>query len=455
MNFLLLFQLFIFMIKSTSANTPPEVYSNITDNLPLQVELPASNIHSLQMIDPYGKSTSVKTSEQKLLLVKNQKDKTNSQYRLFLLIKPPSSEKKIEFKLTKKHLNLVNQYFSKKNPEWEIFPIQNFIQSHPVQIEKQKSNFIIQLVFDRPPTILDSTCKELGIEVDQTQSIDIGQTQLFYAWINCKKAPKVDDYLQHVNIKFSGINTQGKLIAPIHRGFEISNSISQKNGVEGQKYTVSIYSNTIIPKIRWYAGVGLSYLSYSETLGNLKLNELAITPKASAIYWINPGKLNLHVASNFSTPIQSGSANQFSNYGVNIRTQYFLPKIYQSYRVSLAGGAYAWGMLVNENAYGASYLIGPQAFLSFTSSSTTWIEDFFETRLSHQLYFKWASISENIGLSFKDAEYAFGLQVEVSDDETRYPLVFGYDLSRTSFYSNSQLNGMELWSQAISLSTTF
>jgi hypothetical protein len=111
------------------------------------------------------------------------------------------------------------------------------------------------------------------------------------------------------------------------------------------------------------AGVGTTYVSYSEVLSQVNESQLGLTGKAGVAYV--PSRLSID-ASAFATLtdlLVSPSSLPGARYlGLNGRAGYRIPPRPLDLDIAIYAGWYFWTMSVSSDRYGISYLAGPQLF---------------------------------------------------------------------------------------------
>ncbi|HTL13300.1 MAG TPA: hypothetical protein VL588_12480, partial [Bdellovibrionota bacterium] len=107
------------------------------------------------------------------------------------------------------------------------------------------------------------------------------------------------------------------------------------------------------------AGLGATFLSYSENPRNVRLQEFALTPKAGATYPLIRGVLDVggslyfNVLSLSHTP---ASLNSATFLGINGRVGYTLPLTWAGATWKVMGGWYIWTMRTAGRFYGVDLL---------------------------------------------------------------------------------------------------
>lgn len=169
------------------------------------------------------------------------------------------------------------------------------------------------------------------------------------------------------------------------------------------------------------AALGPTYIIFNQNPGAIALTQLALTAKLFGTYQV--GKkwtLGLGafgtVISLMNSPATLPSARFI---GINARVGYLFDKPLGGIRWSLSAGWYYTGMMVQNQAYGISAVMGPQIYV-------------FGLTLNQKMFFylKYAPISTTFGFpSFKSNEIAAGGGYRLSGPSEKAPWQVTVDLS--------------------------
>lgn len=111
------------------------------------------------------------------------------------------------------------------------------------------------------------------------------------------------------------------------------------------------------------ASGGLSFLFYEEPL-TPKLNQLGLTAKLSYTYLLAPPRLDFGFTGYLTAmPLTTSIPGKNARFlGLNVRLGYVLPMVEDPWRLSLMSGVYYTTMIVPDDEFGFSNLMGPQLF---------------------------------------------------------------------------------------------
>ncbi len=148
-------------------------------------------------------------------------------------------------------------------------------------------------------------------------------------------------------------------------------------------------------------GLANTVISYQDTRIPTVFED-AVTGKLSFTNVIVPPHIDAGVSAYFTLlPLHSSATQTFRFLGLNARAGYILPGIDEPWRVSLLGGIYYTTMLVPEENFGFTSLIGPQLFPVIRRK--------FKNGESAVGYFKYSPLGPHLsGLSFSNREIAAG-----------------------------------------------
>ncbi|MCC7440585.1 MAG: hypothetical protein IT285_03065 [Bdellovibrionales bacterium] len=188
------------------------------------------------------------------------------------------------------------------------------------------------------------------------------------------------------------------------------------------------------------AGLGWTYLAYREDPGNIRLSEVALTPKFVAAYPLLPGKIDLGANIFFNVVSLTHSPSTINSVrflGVNGRFGFTLPARWAGATWKLLTGWYLWTMRTEGRAYGVDLLSGPQLFLSaakFPKEGRGWFG-----------YLKYAPIGDiREGISLSHRELAIGGGVQLLSKPNRWGWAITLDLTDARYESELQGNSLVL-----------
>lgn len=199
-------------------------------------------------------------------------------------------------------------------------------------------------------------------------------------------------------------------------------------------------------------GFSITYMSYQEPTRGVSLTEIGLTAKLSANYALIPGKID--VAGNFfgtMLPLSNSTNNALPSaqfFGINIRGGYTLPFQPGGMKWKFWVGEYYWAMVVPNNAYGISTLLGPHILI--TSQSSPYLAHPFA------FYFKYFPIvAPGAPFVFSNMEVAAGGGVQLFVIGRKFPVSATLDLDDIGYVSSDLSDQMSLFSLSLGFQIMF
>lgn len=235
----------------------------------------------------------------------------------------------------------------------------------------------------------------------------------------------------------------------------ISSKIKSEKKISS--FTVVEYFHTKTKRFFWSAGLGVSYLKYTEQPFDINVTEMGLTGKLNVSYVLKPGKWDiggntfgtiLPLTHSISPASISGvTLNPVRFYGINARVGYQLSSDNPSVVWKVLLGGYFWGMNVPGKAYGIKTLFGPQVFLTgaFIKKNGT----------SHYLYTKFAPISETLAVNLSNREVALGGGYQIGALNGRKPIHLTLDLAYLTVGESTAGNTLTLASASLGAQVSF
>ncbi len=203
------------------------------------------------------------------------------------------------------------------------------------------------------------------------------------------------------------------------------------------------YSPSEFHKLSGFAGLGATYITYSETTGteNISLGALSLTVKGGASYFFNK-KLDAGVSFyanilNLMSSVTPATSPAPQFMGINARIGYTaVSKPGWTFRPML--GWYYWKMFVSDKSYGISSLLGPQLVLLNLFPASHGRKMWF--------YIKFAPISSNLSnFSFSSREFAGGVGYPIGSPKSKLKWALTLDISHLSIPASVTANQPSLF----------
>lgn len=355
-------------------------------------------------------------------------------------------------------------------------PITSLSMTYERKGQSRSANMIVKTKYPATKFWTHPDCKKEGIRLKRDRA---GGKNLYVA-INCERTPEgvslfvisSPDSRWKTRVRGKAVPFKGKFwkefkIPPVPIDNKKPKRTLGKILAKGKRerktslYTIVEYLKVENKRFFMSAGLGASYLKYTESPSAVNLTEIGLTGKFSASYVLKPRKWDIGgnvfgtivSLSDSITPAtiqvkgtpKATEAARF--FGINGRIGYQLPSENKSLIFKILFGTYLWGMSVPGDTYGIKTLFGPQLFLT-----SAFIQ---KDGSSHYAYVKFAPIAETFTVSLNNREFALGGGYQVGKLGRKNPIHLTLDLASTSISTTSEGISMTLLSASLGGQVSF